>query len=147
MKFVLSSRASEPESEPRLSDLQFLQQLNTDIQKALFGAHVIQEDIDAAIVLSFISRSDEHIETQPSQAAEGNLGSSCQLLQNPHLPLPGLTPMAPRRDLPSASMVGEGGRQPTDNDSHDESGGIGDSRNPIAPPVTSLEGATVIYSL
>ena len=43
-------------------------------------------------------------------------------------------------------MAGEGGGQPTDSDSHDKSRGIGDSRNPIAPPVTSLEGATVIYS-
>ena len=47
----LSARASEPESEPRLSDLQFLQHLNTDIRKALFGAPVIQEDIDATIII------------------------------------------------------------------------------------------------
>ena len=92
-----------------------------------------------------ISRSDEQIETQPSPAAEGNLGFSPTLIE-PSSPLPGLTPLAPIWDLPSAATAGEGGRQPTDYDSHDESGGMGDSRNPIAPPMTSLEGDTMIYS-
>ena len=145
IKIRLSARVSEPESEPRLSDLQILQQPNTDIQKALFGAPVIREDIDATIVQSSISRSDEKIKTQPYQTVKENLGSSSTPTE-PSSPLLGLTPLAPKWDLPSATMVGEGGRQPTDNDSHDESGGIEVSQNPIAPPMTSLEGATVIYS-
>ena len=78
----LSAKASEPESEPRLSDLQFLQQLRTEILKALFGAPVIHEDIDAIIVLSSISRSDEQIEKQPSR----EIWVLRQLLQNPHIP-------------------------------------------------------------
>ena len=77
--------------------------------------------------------------------AEGNLGSS-PILTETSSPLPGLTPMAPVRDLPSAVLDGKGGRQPTDYDSHDESARNGDSQNLIAPPVTFLEGDTVIYS-
>ena len=59
---------------------------------------------------------------------------------------PRFNTLVPRRDLPSTTMAEEGGIQPTDYDSHDESGGFRDSRNPIAPPVTYLEGAMVIYS-
>ena len=50
-----------------------------------------------------------------------------QLLLDASSPLPGLTPLAPRRDLQSVATAREGGKQPSDNDSHDESGGIGDS--------------------
>ena len=95
--------------------------------------------------MSSISRSDEQIEKQPSPAAEGNLDSSLTPIE-PSSPLPGLTPLTLRRVLPPTTTAKKGGRQPTSNDSHDELGGIRDSRNPIAPPVTSLEGATVIYS-
>ena len=66
IELCLSARASEPEREPQLSN----QQLNTKIQTTLFGAPIEHENIDAEIILSSISRSDEQIDNKPSPAIE-----------------------------------------------------------------------------
>ena len=51
------------------------------------------------------------IEKQPPPATKGNMGSSPTLIK-PSSPLPGLTPLAPIRDFPSASTAKKGRRQP-----------------------------------
>ena len=90
---------------------------------------------------------------EPSQASEGK-SDPMPLLQGSFSPLPEGTSLAPLRDFPLAVLTGESGRQLTEFTSEQiqtsnpnefvDSVEDWDLRTPIAPPLTSLEGARVI---
>ena len=90
---------------------------------------------------------------EPSQASEGKSDSSPPISQS-FSPLPEGTSLAPLRDFPLAVFTGESGRQPMDSITEEIQLSIPkdlidftrdwDLRPPIAPPLTSLEGAMVI---
>ena len=90
---------------------------------------------------------------EPSQASEGKSDPSPNL-QGSFSPLPEGTSLAPLRDFPLADLSGESGRQLTEFTSEQiqtsdqiefvDSVEDWDLRTPIAPPLTSLEGARVI---
>ena len=90
---------------------------------------------------------------EPSQASEGK-SDPMPLLQGSFSPLPEGTSLAPLRDFPLADLSGESGRQLTEFTSEqiqtsNPSEFVDlvedwDLRTPIAPPLTSLEGARVI---
>lgn len=137
IEICLSARAPCTESNTESdTHLQTMLDLNVPIINALRGATYTQDELTAAIVLSSISRNettviDSEMNQAPLQASEGNLGSVP--LIRPLSTLPEGTSLDPSRDLPSI----EDGRQL-------DSVEVGDLRNPIAPSVTSLEGATMI---
>ncbi|KAK1380704.1 hypothetical protein POM88_027448 [Heracleum sosnowskyi] len=90
----------------------------------------------------------------PSQASEGKSDSSPTQIES-FSPLPEGTSLAPLRDFPLAVFTGESGRQPNESNTEAiqfqiqsdlEFIGDWDSRTPIAPPLTSLEGARVIFT-
>ena len=90
---------------------------------------------------------------EPSQASEGKYDPT-PTLQGSFSPLPEGTSLAPLRDFPLAYLSGESGRQLTEFTSEQiqtsdpiefvDSVEDWDLRTPIAPPLTSLEGARVI---
>ena len=90
---------------------------------------------------------------EPSQASEGK-SDPMPLLQGLFSPLPEGTSLAPLRDFPLTNLYGESGRQLTEFTSEKiqtsnpsefmELVEDWDLRTPIAPPLTSLEGARVI---
>ncbi|KAK1357390.1 hypothetical protein POM88_050646 [Heracleum sosnowskyi] len=90
----------------------------------------------------------------PSQASEGKSDSSPTQIES-FSPLPEGTSLAPLRDFPLAVFTGESGRQPDESVPEEiqytMSNILTDSlrdrelRTPIAPPLTSLEGARVIF--
>jgi hypothetical protein len=90
---------------------------------------------------------DEVVETaemqMPLQASGGNENLKCYIFRI-FVSLPRWNRSGLRKELDSLCE----NQQLSDNDSvhSDESVEDGDSRNPIAPPTTSLEGAMVIYS-
>ncbi|KAK1394679.1 hypothetical protein POM88_013735 [Heracleum sosnowskyi] len=88
-----------------------------------------------------------------SQASEGKSDSSPTQIES-FSPLPEGTSLAPVRDFPLAVFTGESGRQPNESNTEaiqfqiqSDLDFIGDweLQTPIAPPLTSLEGARVIF--
>ncbi|KAK1389145.1 hypothetical protein POM88_017323 [Heracleum sosnowskyi] len=89
----------------------------------------------------------------PSQASEGKFDSSPPIIES-FSPLPEGTSLAPLRDFSLAVFTGESERQPGESVSEaiqytmsnilTDSTRDRDLRTPIAPPLTSLEGARVI---
>ena len=90
---------------------------------------------------------------ESSQTSEGK-SDPVPTLQGSFSPLPEGTSLAPLRDFPLADLSGESGRQLTEFTSEEfqtsnlnefvDSVEDWELRTPIAPPLTSLEGARVI---
>ncbi|KAK1400955.1 hypothetical protein POM88_000560 [Heracleum sosnowskyi] len=89
----------------------------------------------------------------PSQASEGKFDSLPNQIES-FSPLPDGTSLAPLRDFPLVVFIGESGRQPNESNTEaiqfqiqSDLDFIGDweLRTPITPPLTSLEGARVIF--
>ena len=93
---------------------------------------------------------------EPSQASEGKSDSEPSNSES-FSPLPEGTSLAPLRDFPLVVYTGESGRQPLKSITEATQLSIPkdlidftrdwDLRTPIAPPVTSLQGAMMIYTI
>ena len=115
-----------------------------ETQDTLAGEHKLIEMVTVPTIVTV---------EEPSQASEGK-SDSLPCISESFSPLPKGTSLAPLRDFPLADLSGESGRQLSvfiseeiqtliQNDYIDTSEDW-ELRTPIAPPMTSLEGAKVI---
>ncbi|KAK1369609.1 hypothetical protein POM88_035701 [Heracleum sosnowskyi] len=111
-------------------------------QDTLLGEHLGHETVPTIVTIEV-----------PSQASEGKSDSSPTQIES-FSPLPEGTALAPLRDFPLAIFTGESGRQPNESNTEAIQFQIQSDldfirdwelRTPIAPPLTSLEGARVIF--
>ncbi|KAK1392928.1 hypothetical protein POM88_011984 [Heracleum sosnowskyi] len=112
-------------------------------QDTLLGEHLGHETVPTIVTVEV-----------PLQASEGKFDSLPTQIES-FSPLPEGTSLAPLRDFPLAVFTGESGRQPIESNTEAIQFQIPDdlldffrdweSRTPIAPPLTSQEGARVIF--